>query len=137
VADERAERLRVIVEVLGAEQTMTPSEVVALGYVPPGAASACGPVEGDVLGLAFTCTELGRELREREWRALGDFLELYSATDARSSARGVVLSVPRLDRVGALRLAAASWVLGWGDAAAYEDGESFFRDNDERAATDG
>lgn len=137
MADERAAQLLAVVEVLGAEQAMTPEDVAAFGYVPPGVASACGAVEGDVLGLAFVCTELARELREREWRALGDFLELYSAIDARSSSRGVVLSVPRLDRIGGLRLAAASWVLGWGDDAAYEDGESFFRDNDERAAAEG
>lgn len=136
MADERAAQLRAVVEVLGAEQVLTPDEVASIGYVPPGVASAHGAIEGDVLGLAFTCTELARELREREWRALGDFLELYSAIDARSSSRGVLLSVPRLDRLGALRLAAASWTLGWGDDAAYEDGESFFRDNDERAAAE-
>jgi len=116
VSDEgvtfRAERLRVLLAVIGEEPSMDPGESFERGpmprgwhhYMPSDAAAGLDPgsVRDDV-GLAIECANLAKEVRAREWEALECFDALMNGVPA-----GVALPDP--DK---RRLVDAIVTLGW------------------------
>jgi hypothetical protein len=129
-AGTRAEHLRVVVYVLGEDDELTSDEARDYGLTWIGEQPVY--VEDETLALACACLGVGREFRARQWAALGDFLALYGMPAARSTCEGIADRIASLSTRDGMRLLDAAALLGWSERPTYEDGDSFFTDNERK-----
>ena len=128
-ADARAEALGYVCRTLGEDVALDTADAAAQGLTWE---REQHEPDAETLELACVCVAAGRELRGRQWDALGDFLALYGMPAATTTASGIADAVRRLSTRDAGRLLQAALLLGWTNAPAYADGDSFYRDNDQR-----